>query len=134
MFQSKTDPSRKFGSAFRGRKYDEMHAEPSAEHEAKETPEFEAGEKEGKEEVHPVVAEHGKAHSVHVKHNHSANKHHVTSQHEDGHVNESDHASAQEAHQEGGSLAGVDMKKENPAEAQQGAASEEMGFEQPDLA
>ena len=123
MFQSKTDPSRKFGSAFRGRKFDSMHAGPSAEHEAKENPEFEAGEKEGKEEVHPVVAEHGKAHKVHIKHDHAGNKHHVTSMHEDGHVNESDHASAQEAHDEGAKLAGAEAPSQESEEQGNPAAS-----------
>jgi hypothetical protein len=44
-----------------------------------------------------VVAEHGPANDVHITHDHAAGKHHVTSTHEDGHVHESEHASAEEA-------------------------------------
>lgn len=124
MYQSK-DGKKKFGSKFAGRRYDSFHGgdeNMDAKHEAAETPEFEAGEKEGAEEkdMHPVVAQHGKAHKVHIHHNHAQGKHHVTTMHEDGHVNESDHETPEEAHSEGMKLAGVqtpEADKEEPRDA-----------------
>lgn len=58
------------------------------------------GEEMGGDGADPaqVVAEHGPANDVHVTHDHATGKHHVTSTHEDGHVEESDHGSAAEAH------------------------------------
>lgn len=134
MFESKRTPGKKFGSAFAGRSYDERHVGGESEPENKnpmEENKEEQGEKQGAAEV---VQAHGPATTVHIKHDHAANKHHVTSTHEDGHVHESDHGTAQEAHEEGGALAGADAKKENPEEAQQGAQSETDGFQMPDLA
>ena len=50
-FESKVTPGKKFGNGFKQKHYDEMHGKggemESAMHEAKETPEFEAGEHEG---------------------------------------------------------------------------------------
>jgi hypothetical protein len=65
---------------------------------------------------HDVVAEHGKAHTVTVHHDHTANKHHVMSHHADGHMHESEHESAQEAHDEAkqlGSDEGGNSEPEN---------------------
>ena len=123
MYQAKD--GKKFGSKFAGRKYDSVHGgdeKMDEKHEEAEKPEFEMGEKEGAEEgkdekeMHPVVAEHGKAHKVHIHHDHLRNKHHVTTMHEDGHVHESDHESAHEAHQEGQKLAGAEMPEESGEE------------------
>ena len=128
------DGQRKFGSAFRAKKYDEFHkAAPveSPEHEAKQSPEFEAGEQEGKKEneagqeaPHEVVAAHGKAHSVHIHHDHENGKHKVVSHHEDGHMHESEHGSAAEAHDHGKQLSQADEdeleNEQNKAENQGG--------------
>jgi hypothetical protein len=130
MFEAKD--GKKFGNAFRQKKYDSMHAAKEAP--AAEPVEEKHEEEENKEGQHPVVQAHGKAASVHITHDHEAGKHHVHSHHSDGHENLSEHGSAQEAHEEGGKLAGVDAKEENPDEAQQGALSEEDGFQMPDLA
>jgi uncharacterized protein YwqG len=130
MYQAKD--GKKFGSKFAGRKYDSVHGgeeKMDEKHEEAEKPEFEMGEKEGAEEgkdeqeMHPVVAEHGKAHKVHIHHDHARGKHHVTTMHEDGHVNESDHASAQEAHGEGAKLAGVEAPSQENEEQGNPAAS-----------
>lgn len=156
------DGKKRFGSAFAAKRYDSAHTEePSNEkdakkklghvleskesdlkHEAEETPEFEAGEhegaQEGAEEQHPVVAEHGPATDVHIKH-HANGKHTVTSHHEDGHVNTSEHEDAKTAHEEGGKLANISLKKSGEQEDQQLAASEggnestPDGFEMPPL-
>lgn len=137
MYESKHSPGKKFGNAFQGKHYDEMHApaekEPSGKMESAIEDNKETEKQEGME-GHPVVAAHGKATEVHIHHDHAAGKHHVHSKHEDGHNNLSEHESPEEAHEEGGKLSGVDVKKENPEEAQQGAQSEEDGFEMPDLA
>jgi hypothetical protein len=162
MFTSKS--GKKFGSVFAGKHYDENHTEDgmhseSPEHEAKESPEFEAGEQEGAEEhkaegegegeeqpgeeVHPVVAEHGKAHKTIVTHDHEAGRHTVTSHHKDGHVHTNVHEHAHKAHDEARSLAGVPPagKEKNEEkegfghkdQGQQGAPSEEDGFAMPNL-
>ena len=145
-FESKVTPGKKFGNGFKQKKYDEMHgkggAMETAVHESNESPEFEKGEQEGAKEPnegggHPVVAEHGKAVEVHIHHDHTKGKHHVHTKHEDGHTNMSEHQTPEEAHSEGGKLAGVSVKDENEAEGnedgQQGAHSEEDGFEMPPL-
>jgi|ERR1700675_2128208 len=133
MFTTKA--GQKFGSAFVGRKKDAMHAEDgkqeSAKHESAETPEFEAGEKEGMGEnatpAGKVVAEHGKATAVHIKHDHVAHKHHVTSMHEDGHVHESDHATPEEAHQAAATLGGEGAANNAENESGMGAEASPMG-------
>lgn len=139
MFPSQLDPSKKFGSRFKQRKFDDVHKgdikdtamEPmgkpmSTAHEQAEIPQFEAGEKEGQQEAagmqHPVVAEHGKAVKATVTHDHANNRHHVVSRHEDGFVNTSDHDNAQGAHDEAAKLAGVEPSPE-AAQAEQSQAS-----------
>jgi hypothetical protein len=151
MYSSQKTPGKKFGSAFAGRRYDEAHSEDglhelgkeSPEHEAKETPEFEAGEQEGKQEnqheeegeTHPVAAEHGPAHKVVISHDEEANQHTVVSHHKDGHMHKSSHDAAHKAHQEAKRLANVkdeqDME-EKPAEhsSEQGESD---GFSMPSL-
>lgn len=161
MYESKKTPGKKFGSIFAGKHYDENHSEDgvhseSPEHEAKESPEFEAGEQEGaaehehndhaeeehdNAEVHPVVAEHGKAHKVVIHHDEKAGRHTVTSHHKDGHVHSAVHEVPEEAHKDGRVLAGVpadgqEKEHESPfhqGKAQAGTSSEEDGFAMPDL-
>jgi hypothetical protein len=82
-----------------------------------------------------VVAQHGKAVHVHTSHDHESNKHHVHSVHADGHVSDSDHASAQDAHEAAKQLGGGDEKEmnDNPLEeAQEGPEPD--GFQMPRLA
>ena len=120
MFQSKS--GKKFGSAYVGKRHDAEHDKAMSvlgegpEHEAKETPEFEKGEQEGAKEApeqneqpSQVVAQHGKAHTIHVAHDHKGKRHHVVSTHADGHVHTSDHASAKEAHDAASQLSGGDQ-------------------------
>jgi hypothetical protein len=127
MYESKREPGRKFGSAFVGKRFDKGMGGEGAEHESKESPEFEAGEQEGmkeKGEQHPVVAAHGPAHTVTIKHDHKRGKHSVESHHDDGHRNLTEHETPEQAHEEGGSLANVSLKTSGEAGDQQGAASE----------
>lgn len=135
MFSAKD--GKKFGSIYKQRRYDEAHTSdeketktPTQEHEDKETPEFEAGEQEGKTESEheneeskdgkAVVAAHGKAHSVHVHHDHKNNKHKVVSHHEDGHMHEADYDTAADAHKHATDLGAADegdLSQENQAAA-----------------
>lgn len=54
-----------------------------------------------------VAQEHGPAVEVNVTHEHEIGSHHVRSAHPDGHTHESDHGSAEEAHEHGKKLAGI---------------------------
>ena len=165
MYTAKT--GKKFGSSFAGKRFDEAHSEDgmhklgmeeSPEHEAKETPEFEAGEHEGAEEgseeqkpemndggegeEEKVAEEHGPAHKVVISHDEKAGRHTVVSHHKDGHTHMKVHAHAHEAHAAAHKLAGVPAdgqpeEKDSPyhqGKAQQSASSEEDGFAMPDLA
>ncbi len=127
MYQSKTDPSRKFGSAFRGSRFDSYHGgeQPAASAEPKE---------EGSSAAD--VSEHtSPAHTIHIIHDHAGNKHTVSSEHEDGTVKETEHGSAKEAHdsaeqlslEPGGEKQNVSPKKTLHPD-QQGADSEERGY------
>lgn len=168
MFKSKD--GKKFGSIFAQRHYDAnhsedgMHSEGGKEtnaHEEAETPEFEAGEREGMnkdfedkesgmhdemhggEEEHPAVKEHGKAHKVVVTHDEKAGRHTVQSHHSDGHVHTNVHEHAHKAHDEARELAAVppagkegNEEKDSPfhkGKQQAGASSEEDGFMAPDI-
>lgn len=50
---------------------------------------------------------HGPATEVHIQHEHEMGVHHVMSTHPDGHVHESDHESAEMAHEHAKKLAGA---------------------------
>src|SRR5271156_5909848 len=52
-----------------------------------------------------IAEQHGPATEVHVMHEHEMGAHHVMSQHPDGHMHESDHESAEAAHEHGKKLA-----------------------------
>ena len=97
MYQSKTDPSRKFGSAFRGSRFDSYHATPQPE--VEDTP-----REEGSSEA-DVEKAHSPATSFHFVHDHDGHKHTVTSTHEDGTTKVVEHGSAKEAHDSAAQLA-----------------------------
>ena len=83
-----------------------MHQEegsPDAHEDMKESRTDENGESTSPEDT---VAQHGAAHTVTVHHDHTANKHHVMSHHEDGHMHDSNHESAMEAHETAQKLGG----------------------------
>lgn len=63
------------------------------------------GQEMGSEDPASVVAEHGPATEVHMMHDHEGGKHHVHSKHADGHETDSEHGSADEAHEHGKALA-----------------------------
>lgn len=133
MYQSKTDPSRKFGSAFRGARFDSYHSTPQPEVES--TPRTEGSTEADVAKARPAVT------SVHFVHDHAGNKHTVTSTREDGTTEVVEHGSAKEAHDSAAKLAlepggkdqAVDTKKAQHPD-QQGAPSEERNYMQPDLA
>jgi len=132
MYESKREPGRKFGSAWRGAKFDSYSA--GAQPKVESTP-----KEEGSSEADVAKAK-SPATSFHFVHDHAGNKHTVTSTHEDGTSNVVEHGSAKEAHDSAAQLAleaggedqARDVKKEDHPD-QQGAKSEEDGFEMPDL-
>ena len=137
-YQSNTDPSRSFGSTFRGKRFDSYHATPQPgeanENEHAEPQERGASEADVEKSKSPVA-------SVHFVHDHEGNKHTVTSTREDGTSDVVSHGSAKEAHDSAAQLAleaggedqARDVKKEDHPD-QQGAKSEEDNFVMPDLA
>jgi hypothetical protein len=137
MYQSKTDPSRKFGSAFRGSRFDAYHAgeQPGGSNENEKSEPQERGSSDA-----DVAKAKSPATSFHFVHDHAGNKHTVTSTHEDGTTNQTEHGSAKEAYdsaaqlalEAGGEEQATDVKKRTHPD-QQGAESEERGYEMPDL-
>ena len=129
MYQSKSDPSRKFGSAFRGQRFDAYH--DGAQPEVAATP-----NEEGSSQADVAKAT-SPATSFHFVHDHAGNKHTVTSTHEDGTSNVVEHGSAKEAHdsaaqlalEAGGENQATDVKKREHPD-QQGAESEVRGYEE----
>lgn len=71
--------------------------------------------KEGEQDHDSVVPEHGKAHEIHIKHDHARGVHHVKSTHEDGHVHAAKFGSAAEAHDHASKMAGEDEGEEQAA-------------------
>ena len=63
-----------------------------------------------------VAQEHGPAVEVNVTHEHEIGSHHVRSAHPDGHMHESDHGSAEEAHEHGKKLAGIGAEESRGGE------------------
>ena len=156
MYQSTTDPGKKFGSAFRGRKFDSYHAgpQPGEENDNSHAESEDHGDdkvntstaekhepSEAADEVEvttpsSIVAEHGPANSTHYTHDHDNGKHTVTSSHDGGFTHTTEHGSADEAYdygtklsnEEGGEDSCRDTKKRlHPDQA--GADSEERNFE-----
>lgn len=62
---------------------------------------------DGEQDGGAVSQEHGPAVEVNISHEHEMGSHHVRSSHPDGHMHESDHGSAEEAHEHGKKLAGI---------------------------
>jgi len=163
MFESKKTPGKKFGSSFAGKRYDQDHSsdgmhkmgeeetkEPRVQNEH-ETPEEDKAEsrtdeegegtnpdadEQGEADTHPVVAEHGPAHTVTIHHDEDAGRHTVVSHHKTGHMHTAVHEDAGKAHEEGKKLAGVPADGQakdhdspyHQGKDQQGASSEEDGF------
>ena len=150
MFKSKDGKS--FGSAYVAKRRDDEHAKSLPMGETKEAPRTNPmGEaktssneatapdndvKANPENVdpHQIVAQHGKAHTIHVAHDHKAKKHHVMSTHEDGHVQESEHASPKDAHDAAAVLAGAGSDQPAGSENPEMEAPEADGFSMPKLA
>jgi len=150
------DGQKSYGSAYRTKKYDEFHpksVEPTknaSEDTTTDSPEkFDAyadgkqpGETNDNEhstsqesgaDAEDVVKAHGPASEITFKHDHDNGQHTISVTHPDGHKHESVYSDAAEAYEVGGKYANTDVKKRDHY-AQEGAESEEMGFEQPDLA
>lgn len=69
---------------------------------------------DGEQDGAAVAAEHGPATEVNISHEHEMGSHHVRSAHPDGHMHESDHGSAEEAHEHGKKLAGIGAEEKQP--------------------
>lgn len=67
---------------------------------------------------------HGPATEVHIQHEHEMGVHHVMSTHPDGHMHESDHESAEMAHEHGKKLAGVGGDRASDHDGPEGDAEE----------
>jgi hypothetical protein len=112
---------RKFGNLETQHLYDKTH---SGDMKMKdEQPKGDESE-HGDHDHESVVAEHGKAHTLHMKHDHEAGAHHVHSHHEDGHVHKAKFGSAGEAHDHAAKMAGVEAGEEE-AEASGGMEGSE---------
>jgi hypothetical protein len=75
----------------------------------------------GEESIEDVVAQHGPADAIEMKHNDGASEHHVTSHHA-GHMHKSMHGSRSEAHAHAKKAAGVSDEQSSggdPGMAQQ---------------
>ena len=109
--------ARKFGNLETQHLHDRLHGAPKAPL-AEKAPEIREELREGENESpESVVAEHGKAHEVHVEHDHEGGEHKVNSKHPDGHEHHSRHSSAKEAHEHGAALAGANEDEEQNAAA-----------------
>jgi hypothetical protein len=96
--------ARKFGNLETQKLYDKTHGNEAEE------PKSEFKEEGAEQTDHEnVVAEHGKAHTIHIKHDHEAQHSHVVSHHEDGHKHEAHFHGEQhhvEAHDHAAKMAG----------------------------
>ena len=129
MYESKTDPARKFGSAWRGRRFDDYHATPQ--------PEVNSTSQEKGSSDADVAKAHSPVTNINFIHDHAGNKHKVTYTHEDGNTHETEHGSAKEAHDSAAKLAleagGEDQArdvKKMDHKPQQSAKSEEENWEE----
>jgi hypothetical protein len=107
----KSQPSVNSTSLTKGMHQEEGSPEASMDKEESRTDEN--GESDSPESV---VAAHGRPHTVTVHSDHTANKHKVMSHHSDGHMHESMHSSAAEAHEHArqlGSSEGGNSEAEN---------------------
>jgi hypothetical protein len=92
--------SRQFQNLETQKLHDRMSAPKAESPKMEDEMEHEEGEHED------VVAEHGKAHDIHMKLDHARGVHHVHSTHEDGHVHKSQHGSVDEAVEHAKKMAG----------------------------
>jgi hypothetical protein len=143
MFESKREPGKKFGSIYKQRRFDgyagspqpgetneNEHAEPQ---QAGQKDENVVAPKAASESADEIRGNHGLAHTVTYTHDHDGGSHKVSSTHEDGTSHESEHGSAKEAIEHGARLAWDDSAKKREKYPQDGAESEEQGFEAPNL-
>lgn len=137
MYESKREPGKKFGSIYAGKRFDSYAdgAQPGEENENEHAESKGTGSSEAdvKKATSPAT-------SFHFVHDHDGHKHTVTSTHEDGTTQMSEHNSPSEAHDSAAKLAleegGVDQAsnvKKRAHYPQQGAESEDRNFEMPDL-
>lgn len=102
-------------SASRARLSDDMAeakiSKPNAEHRTPQSGVSGQSQDVSNMKIKDVVAKHGSAHEIHIKHDHGAGQHHVTSHHKGGH-HKSMHASADDAHLHAAQAAGLNTPDE----------------------
>lgn len=76
-------------------------------------------------DIHSVVAEHGPANDIQLKHDHAAGKHEMHSKH-GGYTHHSSHGSAEEAHSHARIAAGIPESEQSPEETNQPMDSMQM--------
>lgn len=83
----------------------------------KTDPTAQPGESQGGEmDGHAMAREHGPAVEVNVMHDHEGGRHMVHARHADGHEHQSEHGSAEEAHEHGKACAGCGMEEEGESD------------------
>ena len=142
-FESTREPGKKFGSIYKQRRFDGYSGspQPGSENENEHAEPQHKGEKDeqiaapkaASESADEIRNTHGLAHSITYVHDHEGGSHKVRSMHEDGSMQESTHGSPKEAIEHGSRLAWDSSAKKENKYPQDGAESEEKGFEAPGL-
>jgi hypothetical protein len=137
-----TNDGQKFGSRFKQRKMDQMHAAASGKNTdrsemqagkpspAADTEERDLTEQNEQTAENPreTVQAHGPAHSVHVHHNRDMKTHRVMSYHNDGHATDSTHPDEKSAHKHASFLSGVDEGSDHVSDVPSRGAGDQMGL------
>lgn len=113
---------RNFGNHQVGKRYDERFGEKEPQGDQEQA----SGKQDvSDQDIDSVVAEHGPAHEVHIKHDHEADTHHVESHHGEV-VHHSDHSSGYEAHEHARKAAGLteDQMEDNEEQVHPGIHKE----------
>lgn len=99
-----------FGNKFRMSRYDAAHSSNDSAHEQADhgdKSEMPMEGEGGEGGMQSVIAQHGRAHDVHITHDPVSGMHHMHSIHEDGYEHHSDHPDPESAHEDGKIAAGV---------------------------
>lgn len=113
---AKNAEGKHFSSKFKMNRHAKAHAKDAMPqmHNDNEDTQNENGPDEG--DINDVVAQHGPAQEINIHHDHEAGKHKVTSSH-DGHTHESEHGTAEEAHEHAKVAAGIAPTEDMGTEA-----------------
>jgi len=121
--------ARQFGNLETQKLFDKTHGAAKAPAEEK-APKFGEEPEENQDEHEGVVEEHGKAHTIHIKHDHEAQHSHVHSIHESGHEHHADFHGEKhhhEAHAHAKKMAGAPEHEDEAADKLNEAGHGEAG-------